>query len=212
MPLPAPDLRTNRGTWAVPVEMSPAVGNAMTELLPAEKYDPAFNGQRLETTYLDTLGFRLRKARQLRSRYMTLRVRCYQPRPPAIEAYALSAKTEEQKFRLEISADDAHAITGGDFEVLAAKLPPDLFARLLEFTAGNDVLAVAAVRCLRYSVQDDQDRFTLDCQVNTDSGKVLPYGVLEYKTTSANRLPPDRIINLGLRPLKISKFLWATQL
>jgi hypothetical protein len=211
MPLPAEDLRTNRGTWAVPVELGPAVGNLMHDLLPNEPYDPHFQGQRLATTYLDTPDFALRKARRTRSRYLTLRVRCYRPRLGYDESYALSAKTESEKFRKGISEGAAEAILYGPDpgKVLAQHLPPHLLARLSEL-AGADAVPVVTVSCLRYAVEDDRDRFTLDCGTETDAGKCLPFGVLEYKSPRAEP-PPERLAALGLRPIKLSKFLWATE-
>ena len=58
-PLPATDLRSNLATWAVPVQLLPAVGNWMHDVLPNESYDPHFRGQKLETTYFDTQAFAL---------------------------------------------------------------------------------------------------------------------------------------------------------
>jgi hypothetical protein len=60
-------------------------------------------------------------------------------------------------------------------------------------------------------VEDDQDRLTLDCWVYTDRYKHLAYGVLEYKSTDRQAAPPGRLTRLRLRPLKLSKFLWATE-
>jgi hypothetical protein len=62
-----------------------------------------------------------------------------------------------------------------------------------------------------YAVEDDQDRLTLDCCVHTDRAKQLGYGVLEFKSTQPDETPPCRLIGLGLRPLKLLKFLWATE-
>ncbi len=44
--------------------------------------------------------------------------------------------------------------------------------------------------------------------VATDTGKTYPCGVLEYKSTRAGGRPPLTVG--GLRPIKLSKFLWAT--
>ncbi len=212
MSLPTEDLRTNRATWAVPPELGPAVGNALCDALPAEPYDPGFDGQRLATTYLDTPALALRKARRGRDRYLTLRVRCYRPRRgDGPDSYALSAKTEGRKFRRAITADDAAAILGGDFDALAALLPADLLARLVELAGGGPLGPVVTVACLRFAVEDERDRLTLDGDVRTDTGKRLPCGVLEYKSTGPAGLAPGRVADLGLRPIKLSKFLWATE-
>src|SRR5262245_50136118 len=96
-----PDLRTNLGTWAVNNHDLPALGKVLTDLYSAESFDPDFRGQDLETTYFDTPGFDLWKARQKGDRYLTLRLRCYAS-PGQSDFYALSVKTEDQKFRLPI--------------------------------------------------------------------------------------------------------------
>jgi hypothetical protein len=75
----------------------------------------------------------------------------------------------------------------------------------------NTPVPVVTVFCRRYAVEDDQDRLTLDCCVYTDRHKHLTYGVLEYKSTNRKAAPPGRLTRLGLRPLKLSKFLWATE-
>ena len=69
---------------------------------------------------------------------------------------------------------------------------------------------VACVQCHCYAVEDDQDRLTLDTQVRTDTGKMLPHAVLEFKSTKPDK-PPDALTALHLRPIKLSKFLWATE-
>src|ERR1700730_5077468 len=98
-PLPATDLRSNIGTYAVPNHALPCLSHLMTEAMPAEPFDPDFKGQYLQTTYFDTKDFDLLKARRGKDRYLTLRVRCYSPPEtygsswPA-GTYALSAKTE----------------------------------------------------------------------------------------------------------------------
>jgi hypothetical protein len=111
---------------------------------------------------------------------------------------------------------------------IAADLPPHLRARLTELgvntpvkpqgessspgdNAGDDALVpVVTVFCRRYAVEDDQDRLTLDVCVHTDRHKHLTYGVLEYKSTNRKAAAPGRLTRLGLRPLKLSKFLWST--
>src|SRR5947209_8762112 len=133
--LPATDLRSNLGTWAVPLALLPAVGNWMHDALPNEAFDPHFQGQLLETTYFDTPRFALRRARAARQRYLTLRIRCYGAGES--ETYALSAKTETEKWRVEIAPERAHALLHEDAE-LAAQLPGHLRARLEEFAAGEE--------------------------------------------------------------------------
>jgi hypothetical protein len=222
MPLPAENLRTNLATWAVPIDALPAVANVLHDLLPNEPFDPNFRGQHLETTYFDSPDYALRKARLTKSRYLTLRVRCYESEGGE-ETYALSAKTESEKFRLEIEPAHAHALLDGT-AAPTADLPPHLRARLTELgvdhlkprgessnPAGNTLVPVVTVFCRRYAVEDDQDRLTLDCCVYTDRHKHLGYGVLEYKSSNRKTAPPGRLIRLGLRPLKLSKFLWATE-
>ncbi len=211
MPLPTEEMRTNRGTWVVPVERMPAVGRLFCELLPTEPFDPAFEGQRLVTTYLDTSKLVLRRARCGRDRYLTLRVRCYRPRGGGAETYALSAKTEDQKFRVAISSGAADAILAGSFDALVQLLPADLLARLLELAGTAPVQPVAMVSSLRYAVEDEQERLTLDCGIHTDTSKRLEPGVLEFKSMQPVPSPP-LLLALGLSPIKLSKFLWSTKI
>jgi hypothetical protein len=70
---------------------------------------------------------------------------------------------------------------------------------------------VTCVCACRYAVEDDEDRLTLDGDVCTDAGKRLPFGVLEFKSNRPNAEAPDAVARLVLKPLKISKFLWATE-
>jgi hypothetical protein len=73
------------------------------------------------------------------------------------------------------------------------------------------VQPVAWVQCHRYAVEDDQDRrLTLDTQVRTDPGKTLSHAVLECKSSHPDK-PPDALAALHLRPITLSKFLWATE-
>jgi hypothetical protein len=211
MPIPTQDLRTNYGTWAVRACQLPAIGHFMHDALPNEEYDPHFYGQALETTYLDTQHFDLRKARLDKDKYLTLRVRCYAARDLP-DAYALSAKTEDQKFRAEIPDAVAEALVSGEDVTgpLGSYLPGDLLARLLELTSGKPVRPVVRINCQRYAIEDDEDRFTLDVDVRTDLGKVMPYGVLEFKSTQ-KKTPPKALLAIGLHPLKLSKFLWSTR-
>jgi hypothetical protein len=211
-PLPAHDLRGNLGTWAVPPGQVPAVARALVAALPPESFDPDFHGQALETTYFDTPHFRLRKARRRGKRYVTLRLRCY--RGPGGDAHALSAKTEAGKFRQEISPELAEVLRAQGFTSpalqLGGVLPGDLLARLLALIDQEPLLPVVAVCARRYAVEDDRDRLTLDLDVATDTGKRLPTGVLEFKSTDRDAAPPAPLRALGLRPVKLSKFLWAT--
>ena len=97
MSLPATDLRSNVGTWAVPSCQLPALTHQMLDVLAPEKFDPDFYGQYLETTYFDTKSFKLRKARVKGSKYVTIRIRCYARgytqgayATPLAEVYAIS--------------------------------------------------------------------------------------------------------------------------
>jgi hypothetical protein len=95
---------SNIATWAISEDRLPAVVAAMlsTASLTFERYDMGFRGQQLETTYFDSSDFSLRSARQQGDNYLTLRVRCYQ-RADQGEAYALAAKTESDKWRMELT-------------------------------------------------------------------------------------------------------------
>jgi hypothetical protein len=201
--LPTEDMRSNRGTWAVPNQGLPAIAAVLLNFWPKEPYDADFAGQDLQTYYLDTPGFALRKARKGREHYLTLRVRRY-----GDDAYALSAKTEDAKFRVAIISTNAAAILDGNFETIAKLLPADLLARLLELADNTPVKPVVCVQCRRYAVENDEDRLTLDTCVRTDIGKYLPFNVLECKSTEPDD-PPEPLA--ALRPIKLSKFLWATE-
>jgi hypothetical protein len=209
MPLPLTSLRFNLATRAVPVGRLPAVAGALLDALPREAFDPAFQGQALATTYFDTAEFDLRKARARGAKYLTLRLRCYGTGDDRPEVYALSAKTEDSKWRVEVEPEAAHFLLTTPAD-LVPFLPGDLAARLLELAGGRPLLPVVTVRCRRYAVEDDRDRLTLDADVTTDTGKCLPYGVLEFKSTARRAAPPGLLASPQLRPLKISKFLWAT--
>ena len=206
-PLPTTDLRSNQGTWVVPTHRVPVVTAVMLDSLPAEAYDPRFLGQRLATVYFDDAHYTLRKARVKKVRYLTLRVRCYEA-PGQPEVYALSAKTESEKWRSEITPELADGILSGTIAI-DSRLPPHLAARLVELAAGA-LVPVVRVSCTRFTVEDDSDRLTLDLSVATDRHTQLPYGVLEYKSATADALRA-RLTAIGLAPLKFSKFLWATE-
>jgi hypothetical protein len=180
----------------------------MLGLLPREQYDPAFAGQVLETTYFDTPGFALRKARNSGSRYLTLRVRRYRPSG----SWAFSAKTEQSKFRVALdSARAAQLLTDGFTPTDLEFLPPNLLARLIELAEDAPLVPVVTVCFQRYAVEDADNRLTFDLNVRTDTGKVFPAFVLEHKTTDAKAPPYPAFAALGLRQIKLSKFLWATR-
>jgi hypothetical protein len=208
-PLPTGDVRTNLGSWAVSTYQLPAVANKLHDWLKNEPYDPNFLGQGITTTYFDTRKGKLRQTRVSKDKYLTLRVRCYQA-PELPEAYALSAKTESEKFRMEITGEDALAFQKGqarwgDF------LPGNLYARLLDISQEEEILPKIQVTCKRFAVEDNVRRFTLDVDVRTDLGKVLPFSVLEYKGAPTDTTPPN-FPALGLRPIKLSKFVWSTRI
>jgi hypothetical protein len=196
MPIPTEDLRSNVGTWAVGTALLPAIARFMLESLPTEEYDPNFKGQKLSTTYFDTKDFDLRKARRRGERYVVLRLRAY---PGA--TIALSAKTEAEKFRVEV--------TTATVDTLENILPANIMARIIEIVGDKPLVPVVAIECTRYAVEDDEDRLTLDCGTCTDAGKELPYAVLEYKSNK-NKDANQALLDLGLRPIKMSKFLWST--
>ena len=215
--LPAPDLRSNTGTWSVPTDRLPAVARHMLAALPPEQFDAEFCGQRLQTTYFDTADFDLHRARAKKGKYLTLRVRCYSQAqgvghdyPGGV--YALSAKTEAQKFRVEIPAYQAEDIlvNGAARPVMDGLLPADVLARLGELADDRPLLPVVTVYFRRYAVEDDVHRLTLDVDVQTDLGKSLPFAVLEFKSNEF-KLAPPALVAIGLKPIKISKFLWATE-
>jgi hypothetical protein len=82
-----------------------------------------------------------------------------------------------------------------------------LLARLLELADSTPVKPVVCVQCRRCAVEDDQDHLTPDCNIRTDTGKAMPHAVLEFKSSSPDD-PPESLA--ALRPIKLSKFLWAT--
>lgn len=205
--LPSGDVRTNVGTWAVPTEQLPEVGSFMHDAARNESYDPRFHGQEIETYYLDTAGQALRKARLKGERYLTLRIRCYDN--GEAEAYAISAKTEAEKWRADIEPRAAEALLLRP-DGAAGLLPANLRARLDELAKGEPLGVCVKVCCRRYAVEDATDRYTLDVGVETDTGLCLPAHVLEYKSTDPDAVPPAALAALGLRPVKLSKFLWST--
>jgi hypothetical protein len=219
--LPANDLRLNVLTLAVPNERLPGIGYCMRGLLPAEEYDPGFQGQYLQTTYFDTPCLKLRKTRLKKDKYLTLRIRCYAPtqqpgRNYPDGVYALSAKTEDGKFRVQLPDADAERCfePAAALDVLGDYLPADLLARLYDLlgdcsccTAVGPAVTVCQTR---YAVESTTDRITLDCNVTTSNGKIFPTNILEVKTTARPYEPPDEVMKWGLSPIKVSKFLWST--
>ena len=112
----------------------------------------------------------------------------------------------------EAGADQAtaEAVLRGE-KPIRDLLPPNLLARLLEIT-DDELVPVVTVCCRRYAVEDKDRRLTLDCEVETDCGKCLPAAVLEFKAIDKEEPPPGRLARLPMRPIKLSKFLWAAEL
>jgi hypothetical protein len=213
-PLPATDLRSNVGTWSVPSWQLPALASQMLAVLGPEKYDPDFKGQYLQTTYFDTKTLALRKARSRGDKYVTIRIRCYAPASgsgsnyPA-GVYAISAKTESQKSRQEIAGQYAEGLLSegirpGD---LLGIMSPDIIARIADLTTDDPLMPVVTVCFNRFAAENDKHRLTLDVDIYSDTGKHFPSHVLEQKSTNKDA---TLLITLPLRPIKLSKFLWAT--
>jgi hypothetical protein len=77
--------------------------------------------------------------------------------------------------------------------------------------AGNKPLVPVVTVCTHHhAIEDNEDRFTLDVDVQTDLGKSLPFAVLEFKSNEFKPAPAT-LLAIGLKPIKISKFLWATE-
>lgn len=199
-------MRTNLATWAVPTCHIAAVANFLHDVLPNESYDPHFRGQEIKTTYFDTAKFHLRKARVKGDQYLTCRLRSYDG---PNENYALSVKTEAEKWRQEISSSEAHRIFL-DPERVRLKMPGHLWARMYTLIGNDPICAVAKVCCRRYACENVEDRYTLDTAVSTDRGKCLSTAVLEFKSTVEDAIP-GLPADLVLPPMKLSKFLWATE-
>jgi hypothetical protein len=213
-PLPATDLRSNVGTWAVPGWRVPALTKQMLDSLPTEVYDSDFAGQYLQTTYFDTRNFDLRKARLKRDRYIVIRIRCYAPSRGAgaeypESVYAISVKTEDKKFRRMIEKDLAEYLLHGqlDINLVSGILPSDLIARIADIANGEPLLPVVTICFNRYAVEDAVHRLTLDLDIHTDTGRCYPSHVLEQKSANQDAVP---LLALPIRPIKLSKFLWAT--
>jgi hypothetical protein len=212
--LPVTDLRSNVGTWSVPNWQLPALAYQMLAVLGPEKYDPDFSGQFLQTTYFDTKTLALRKARLKGDKYVTIRIRCYAPASGAGSdypqgVYAISAKTESQKFRQEIGSQYAEGLlcTGIQPGELFGIMSPDIIARIADLADGALLTPVVTICFDRFAAEDDKHRLTLDVEIDSDTGKHFPSHVLEQKSRNKDATP---LITLPLRPIKLSKFLWAT--
>ncbi len=213
-PIPATDLRSNVGTWAVPNWRVPALAKQMLDILQPETFDPNFTGQYLQTTYFDTRNFDLRKARMRRARYIVIRIRCYARAQGAgaeypETVYAISAKTEDKKFRQMIEPDLAEYLLHGQLDVRSVSgiMPSDLIGRIADIANGEPLQPVVTICFNRYAVEDSIHRLTLDLDIHSDNGRTYPSHVLEQKSTRSDAAP---LVTLPIRPIKLSKFLWAT--
>jgi hypothetical protein len=191
--IPTEDIRTNLDTFAVPTCLLPAVSHFMHDAFPNEPYDPHFYGQPIVTMYYDTKDFDLRRARNKGDRSITLRIRQYPGR-----TLAVSAKTEEEKYRAQTTKFDIN------------QMPAHLQARVMEIAGNKPPVPVVTVYTRRHAMEDNEDRFTLDADVQTDLGISLPFAVLEFKSNEF-KSPPAPLLAIGLKPIKLSKFLWATK-
>ncbi len=212
--LPAADLRSNVGTWSVSSWQLPALASQMLAVLAPEKYDPDFRGQYLQTTYFDTKTLALRKARLKGDKYVTIRIRCYAPGAGPGEkyskgVYAISAKTESQKFRQQIDSQYAEGLLCGGIRPseLVGIVPPDIIARIADLAPEAMLIPIVTVCFERFAAENDKHRLTLDVEISSDTGKSFPSHALEQKSTNQDATP---LITLPLRPIKLSKFLWAT--
>jgi hypothetical protein len=80
----------------------------------------------------------------------------------------------------------------------------------MEIAGNKPLVPVVTVYTRRYAIEENEDRFTLDVDVQTDLGKLLPFSVLEFKSNEF-KPAPSALLAIGLKPIKISKFLWATE-
>jgi hypothetical protein len=186
----------------------------MLDALPTETYDPHFTGQYLETTYFDTRHFDLRKARVKGDRYIVIRIRCYAPsRGSGAEypegVYAISVKTEDKKFRQMIDSELAEYLLHGQLDIglVSGIIPSDLVARIADIANGKPLLPVVTICFNRYAVEDSVHRVTLDLDIRADNSRNYPSHVLEQKSINQDAAP---LLALPIRPIKLSKFLWAT--
>jgi hypothetical protein len=211
-------IRNNLGTWAIPPCAVPAVASVMVHNWEPEPYDPNFYGQYLQTTYFDTPSRAFRKARLKGDRYCTVRLRAYHPAqgagydyPPG--RYAVSAKTEEEKDRYDITPALAKTIltTGqtGLVGLLTSVVSPSIAARIWEIADNEPLIPVFTVCANRFATENEADRLTLDIATHTDTGKRLEFGVLEFKSIEDDPIPEAITLIPGIRPTKMSKALWA---
>jgi hypothetical protein len=119
------------------------------------------------------------------------------------------------KVRFPIPPDKADFLLAGQniTPVVMDLLPADLAARLNEIVGDELLIPVVCVNARRYATEEaggEGQRFTLDTGVHTDRGECLAYHVLEFKAAK-DTPPPGWPLALGLRPVKSSKFLWATR-
>jgi hypothetical protein len=78
--------------------------------------------------------------------------------------------------------------------------------------AAKDLLSLArAYQQLQGIAGVDRGRLTLDCCVHTDIGMALPFAVVEFKSLDAAAPIPPALARISPRPVKLSKFLWATE-
>ena len=118
------------------------------------------------------------------------------------------------KFRTELSPTIAEATLTNPaalHALLQTTPPPDHMARLLALADDALLAPVVTVCATRFAVENETNRFTLDLDVSTDMKKTLAVGVLESKTTAPSSLVLDWPGLLGLRTIKLSKFMWATE-
>ena len=139
---------------------------------------------------------------------MTLRVRCY----GGSDVYALSAKTEKEKFRTLLNNKDGESLLAGEniSDIIESNLPSNILISMLEITDQQPLVRSAKIYTRRYAVENKEDRYTLDVDVETIKGKMLPYSILEFKSTK-DSIPSPILDTINLEPIKISKFLWATR-
>jgi inorganic triphosphatase YgiF len=204
--------RVNLGKWAVPMAQLPMVAAGMlaTPSLVFDPYDRQFRGQQQRTTYFDTPSLDLLKNRQDSDQYLTLRVRCYEGQDG--ETYVLSVKTENLKWRQEIEeslADSLITATSDIAPLVIDLIPSEALTRLITLTSGQPLRPVLCIEYRRYAIEDSESRLTLDVGICADNGKHLHCGILEWKSVNEDADLPTNLQAMPLRPIKLSKFLWA---
>jgi hypothetical protein len=80
----------------------------------------------------------------------------------------------------------------------------------MEIAGNNPLVPVLTVYTRRYAIEDNEDRFTHGVDAQTDLGKSLSFAVLELNSNEF-KPAPSALLAIGLKPIKISKFLWATE-